>query len=155
MCLKIYTEAEARRAGSCLVTGCTRGCHFDTVRCGQGGMGLSLWWPFDFRLPDLVHILSSLFIMNITEMIGISLSIMLRSFHDFMFLLCWEIKNSWFLIPFWTPCCVVIFSGDGTKCPWIVAFCWRPSSPSSSSWSAAAAVAAFVLNRLVAMMLPL
>ena len=101
MCLKTYTEAKARRAGSRLVTGCTGGCHFDTVRCGQGGRGLSLWWPYGLRLPDLVYILSFLFIMNITEMIGISLRIVLRCFHDLMFLLCWEIKNSWswFLIP--------------------------------------------------------
>ena len=100
MCLKTYTEAEARRAGSRLVTGCTGGCHFDTVRCGQGGMGLSLWWPSGrLRLPDLVHILSSLFVMNITEMIGISSRIVLRCFHGLMFLLCWEIKNFWFLIP--------------------------------------------------------
>ena len=54
MCLKAYTEAEARR-------------------------------PYGFRLPDLVYILSSLFIMNITEMIGISLRIVLRCFHDLMF----------------------------------------------------------------------
>ena len=99
MSLKTYTEARARRAGSHLVTGCTGGCHFDTVRCGQGGRGLSLWWPYGLRLPDLVYILSFLFIMNITEMIGISLRIVLRFFHDLMFLLCWEIKNSWFLIP--------------------------------------------------------
>ena len=85
MCLKAYTEAEARRAGSRLVAGCTGGCHFDTVQCCQGGMGLSLWWPYGFRLPDLVYILSSLFIMNITEMIGISLRIVLRCFHDLMF----------------------------------------------------------------------
>ena len=99
MSLKTYNEARARRAGSHLVTGCTGGCHFDTVRCGQGGRGLSLWWPYGLRLPDLVYILSFLFIMNITEMIGISLRIVLRFFHDLMFLLCWEIKNSWFLIP--------------------------------------------------------
>ena len=48
MCLKTYTEARARRAGSHLVTGCTGGCHFDTVRCGQGGGGgvvavVTLW----------------------------------------------------------------------------------------------------------------
>ena len=97
MSLKTYTEARAHRAGSHLVTGCTGGCHFDTVRCGQGGRGLSLWWPYGLRLPDLVYILSFLFIMNITEMIGISLRIVLRFFHDLMFLLCWEIKNSWFL----------------------------------------------------------
>ena len=96
MCLKTYTEAKARRAGSHLVTGCTGGCHFDTVRCGQGGRGLSLWWPYGLRFPDLVYILSFLFIMNITEMIGISLRIVFRCFHDLMFLLCWEIKNSWF-----------------------------------------------------------
>ena len=100
MCLKTYTEARARRAGSHLVTGCTGGCHFDTVRCGQGGGGgLSLWWPYGLRFPDLVYILSFLFSMNIIEMIGISLRIVLRCFHDLMFLLCWEIKNSWFLIP--------------------------------------------------------
>ena len=100
MCLKTYTEAKARRAGSHLVTGCTGGCHFDTVRCGQGGGGgVSLWWPYGLRFPDLVYILFFLFIMNITEMIGISLRIVLRCFHDLMFLLCWEIKNSWFLIP--------------------------------------------------------
>ena len=85
MCLKTYTEAKARRAGSHLVTGCTGGCHFDTVRCGQGGRGLSLWWPYGLRFPDLVYILSFLFIMNITEMIGISLRIVLRCFHDLMF----------------------------------------------------------------------
>ena len=99
MCLITYTEAKARRAGSHLVTGCTGGCHFNTVRCGQGGRGLSLWWPYGLRFPDLVYILSFLFIMNITEMIGISLSIVLRCFHDLMFLLCWEIKNSWILNP--------------------------------------------------------
>ena len=99
MCLKTYTEAKARRAGSHLVTGCTGGCHFDNVRCGQGGRGLSPWWPYGLRFPDLVYILSFLFIVNITEMIGISLRIVLRCFHDLMFLLCWEIKNSWFLIP--------------------------------------------------------
>ena len=54
--------------------------------------------PYGFRLPDLVHILSSLLIMNITEMIGISLRIVLRCFRYLMFLLCWEIKNSWFLM---------------------------------------------------------
>ena len=85
MCLKTYTEAKVRRAGSRLVTGCTGGCHFDIVRFGQGGMDLSLWWPYGFRLPDLVYILSPLFIMNITEMIGISLTIVLQCFHDLMF----------------------------------------------------------------------
>ena len=104
--------------------------------CGQGWMGLSLWWPYGFRLPDLVYILFSLFIMNITEMkgsmkyyplfrvrswnngvrcmslyilmIGISLRIVLRRFHDLMFLLSWEIKNSWFLIP-------IELEGQGTR----------------------------------------
>ena len=99
MCLKTYTETKAHRAGSHLITGCTGGCHFDTVRFGQGGRGLPLWWPYGLRLPDLVYILSFLFIMNITEMIGIPLRIVLRCFHDLIFLLCWEIKNSWFLIP--------------------------------------------------------
>ena len=99
MCLKTYTEAEARRADSRLVTGCTGGCHFDTVRCGQGGRGLSLWWPYGFRLPYLVYILSSLFIMNNIEMIGISLRIVLRCFHDLMFFVVLKIKNLWFLIP--------------------------------------------------------
>ena len=65
----------------------------------EGGGGLSLWWPYGLRFPDLVYILSFLFSMNIIEMIGISLRIVLRCFHDLMFLLCWEIKNSWFLIP--------------------------------------------------------
>ena len=36
MCLKTYTEAEGCRVGGRLITGCTGGCHFDTVRCGQG-----------------------------------------------------------------------------------------------------------------------
>ena len=102
MCLKRYTEAEGRRAGSRLVTGCTGNCHFDTVRCGQGGIGLSLWWPYGFRLPDLVYVLSSLFIMNIAEMIGISLRIVLRCFHDLMFFVMLRNKEflifSWFLI---------------------------------------------------------
>ena len=113
MSLKTYTEARARRAGSHLVTGCTGGCHFDTVRCGQGGRGLSLWWPYGLRLPDLVYILSFLFIMNITEMIGISLRIVLRFFHDLMFLLCWEIKNSWFLIPILAFSCDITTRGRG------------------------------------------
>ena len=115
MSLKTYTEARARRAGSHLVTGCTGGCHFDTVRCGQGGRSLSLWWPYGLRLPDLVYILSFLFIMNITEMIGISLRIVLRFFHDLMFLLCWEIKNSWFLIPDSFSLCGYVHRNGSTK----------------------------------------
>ena len=64
-----------------------------------GGRGLSLWWPYGFRLPDLVYILSSLFIMNITEMIGISLRIVLRCFHDLMFWFFVVLRNKKFLIP--------------------------------------------------------
>ena len=97
MCLETYTEAKARRAGSRLVTGCTGGGHFDTVRCGQGWRGLSLWRPYGLRLTDLVYILSFLFIMNITEMIGISLRIVFRCFHDLIFFV--VLRNKEFLIP--------------------------------------------------------
>ena len=44
-----------------------------------------------------MYILSSLFIMNITEMIGISLRIVLRCFHDLMFFV--VLRNKEFLIP--------------------------------------------------------
>ena len=72
----------------------TGGCHFDTVQCSRGGVGLSLWWPYVYSLLDLMCVLSSLFIVNTVEMIGISLRVILRSFHGLMFLLCWEINNS-------------------------------------------------------------
>ena len=52
---------------------------------------------YGFMLPDLVYILSSLFIMNITEMIGISLRIVLRCFHDLMFFV--VLRNKEFLSP--------------------------------------------------------
>ena len=82
MCLKTYTEAEGRCADSRLVTGCTGGLLFWHHPVRPGGMGLLLWWPYGFRLLDLVYILSSLFIVNIAEMIGISLRIVLRCFYD-------------------------------------------------------------------------
>ena len=48
MCLKTYTEAQARRAGSRIVTGCTGGCHFDTnpARPGRAGFVavVTLWF---------------------------------------------------------------------------------------------------------------
>ena len=86
MCLKTYTEAEGRRAGSSLVTGCTE----DTVRWGQGGMRLSLCWPYGFKLLDLVYILSSLFSVSIPE----NSAKMLSLYHVFVVK-----RNKEFLIP--------------------------------------------------------